>query len=93
MANWLLIFSALLIVVNLTAFILVGMDKKRSVENTDRIREVYLFFIAIFFASLGVLLGMYFFRNKTRKVYFPLGIGLLMLEQAALLILLAQRFS
>jgi len=89
MTNGLLIFYGGLAAVNLIAFTLVGVDKKRSVDNNERIPEVYYFFIAIFFASLGVLLGMLFFHHKTRKIYFPLGIGLLILEQGALLILLS----
>jgi uncharacterized membrane protein YsdA (DUF1294 family) len=90
MESNLFIFYLVLAAINLVAFILVGIDKKRSVENSERIREVYLFFIAIFFASLGVFLGMLFFRNKTRKIYFLLGIGLLIIEQALLLTLLAR---
>lgn len=74
--------------VNLIAFIFVGVDKKRSVDNAERIPEVYLFFIAIFFASLGVFLGMLFFRHKTQKIYFLLGMVLLIMEQAALLVLI-----
>ncbi|MEJ0021251.1 MAG: DUF1294 domain-containing protein [Candidatus Doudnabacteria bacterium] len=93
MTNGLLIFYGGLAAVNLLAFILVGIDKKSSVDNTERIPEVYYFFIAIFFASLGVLLGMIFFHHKTRKFYFPLGISLLILEQAALLIFLSKIVS
>lgn len=93
MSNNLLIFYAVLAAVNIIAFIFVGVDKKRSVDNSERIPEVYYFFIAVFFASLGVLLGMLFFHHKTRKIYFPLGIGLLILEQTALLILLSRNFS
>ena len=84
------IFYILLVIVNLIGFVLVGLDKKRSTGEHDRVPEVYLFVIAIFFASLGVLVGMYFFHHKTRKIYFPIGLGLLMLEQIALLVLLAQ---
>ena len=73
MSNNLLIFFVVLAVINFIAFVLVGMDKKRSVYNEERIREVYYFFIAVFFASLGVFLGMFFFRHKTRKIYFPVG--------------------
>ena len=90
MTNNLLILSCLLVLVNLIAFVLVGIDKKRSVHNAERVPEVYLFFIAVFFAALGVGLGMLWFRHKTRKLYFVVGMGLLFLEQAALLILLAQ---
>ena len=88
MENSLLIFYLVLGAINLIAFILVGVDKKRSVEHNERIREVYLFFIAIFFASLGVFLGMLFFRNKTRKFYFLAGMIILMTEQGLLLALL-----
>ncbi len=91
MADNLLIFFIVLGAINLIAFILVGVDKKRSAQNNERVPEVYLFFIAIFFASLGVLLGMYYFHHKTRKIYFPVGLGLLMLEQAALLIFISEK--
>jgi len=84
------LFFALLAAINLMAFIWVGIDKKRSIQNSERVPEVYLFFISIFFASLGVFLGMLFFRHKTRKFYFPLGIGLLILEQSLLLILISR---
>jgi uncharacterized membrane protein YsdA (DUF1294 family) len=90
MTNSLITIYAAIIAINLIAFILVGIDKKRSRDDTERIREVYLFFIAIFFASLGVFLGMLFFRHKTKKIYFPLGIGLLFAEQITLIILLSK---
>jgi uncharacterized membrane protein YsdA (DUF1294 family) len=93
MSNGALILLVGFLAINLVAFILVGFDKKRSVDNQERIREVYYFFLAVFFASLGVFLGMFFFRHKTRKIYFPLGIGLLMLEQAALLFFLYRNIS
>jgi len=83
-------FFICLLTINLGAFIWVGVDKKRSVKHSERVPEVYLFFIAIFFASLGVFLGMLFFRHKTRKIYFPLGIGLLFVEQILLLVLLTR---
>ena len=91
MENSLSIFYIVLGAVNLIAFVLVGLDKKRSVYNQDRVPEVYLFVISIFFASLGVLAGMYYFHHKTRKIYFPVGLGLLMLEQITLLVLIAQK--
>ena len=83
----------LLTIVNLVAFIWVGVDKKKSINHSERVPEVYLFFIAIFFASLGVFLGMLFFRHKTRKIYFPLGIGILFIEQSVLLLLLSKIYG
>jgi uncharacterized membrane protein YsdA (DUF1294 family) len=42
---------------------------------------------------VGVLLGMLVFRHKTSKLYFPLGIGFLLLEQLALIYLLLTVFG
>lgn len=81
---WLII---ILILWNLVAFILVGFDKQRSIAQERRVPEVYLFFVAVLFASLGVFAGMYSFRHKTRKSYFPIGIGILLVQQIALVAL------
>ena len=85
MADNQFLFYTLIALANFAGFVLVGVDKKRSHEHQDRLPEVYLFFVSIFFASLGVLTGMYFFRHKTRKFYFPFGISLLLIEQLFLL--------
>ncbi len=86
-----LLFLALLII-NAAGFAAVGLDKKKSVQGGERYSEVSFFLWAVFFGSLGVFLGMFAFRHKTRKIYFPLGIGLLLLEQIALLMLARQVF-
>lgn len=91
MENTSLLLFVTLALINLGAFIYVGVDKRKSINHTERVPEVYLFFISIFFASLGVFLGMIYFRHKTRKIYFPLGIGLLFLEQVALLLFIYAR--
>ncbi len=70
---------------NIVAFFMVGMDKRKSVQGNERVPEVFFFVWSIFFASLGVLLGMFVFHHKTRKWYFPFGISILLLEQASLL--------
>lgn len=70
--------------INAIAFVLVGVDKSRSIDREERVPEVYFFFLATCFASLGVLLGMFAFRHKTRKMYFPLGISFLLLQQISL---------
>ena len=90
--NNLLIFFIILAAINLAAFILVGMDKKRSRLDDERVPEVYLFVISIFFATLGVLVAMYYFHHKIRKPYFPIGLGCLALEQVVLLVLLAEKY-
>jgi uncharacterized membrane protein YsdA (DUF1294 family) len=81
---WLL--PAALVIINIFSFISVGLDKKRSVDQARRLPEVFLFFISIFFASPGVFVGIFLFRHKTKKLYFPVGIGLLLIEQTFLVI-------
>lgn len=85
--------SAFIILVNIVAFILVGVDKKKSVVHSERVPEVYFFFLASCFASLGVLLGMFVFHHKTQKIYFPVGIGLLLLQQITLVLFLTGALS
>jgi len=54
--------------------------------NEERISRSLLFFIAIFFASLGSNFGNVYCRHKTRKIYFPLGMDYLFWKQAYLLV-------
>lgn len=82
-----------LLILNIASFIIVGADKKKSVYGDTRIPEVSFFVWSVFFASLGVLLGMFFFHHKTRKWYFTFGIGLLVLQQALLIFLLTKFIS
>jgi uncharacterized membrane protein YsdA (DUF1294 family) len=86
MENFGLYIAILLGIVNLVSFVLVGVDKSRSVDREERVPEVYFFFLASCFASIGVLLGMFIFHHKTRKIYFPLGISLLLLQQMFLVL-------
>ncbi len=79
--------AVILGLINLATFMMVGWDKRRSLKQADRLPEALLFFAATAFGSLGVFLGMFAFRHKTRKIYFPLGIGLLLGQQAWLLYL------
>ncbi len=79
-----LILFAIILVINLVSFFFIGIDKKRSLTNSERFREVDFFVWAIFFGSLGVLSGMLFFRHKTQKLKFIFGISILLLQQIVL---------
>ena len=81
--QWWIVFA--LVVLNPFGLFLVWFDKQRSLSGRDgRVPEVYFFLTAVFFASLGIFLGLFAFRHKTRKTYFPLGLGFLCLEQCLL---------
>lgn len=74
------------LVVNVTAFLVMLWDKMQSRKSgAERISEGLLFFMATMFGSVGVYLGMFVFRHKTRKWYFLIGIPMLILENIVLL--------
>ena len=72
-----------LIAVNVLAFVLMGLDKRRAKKNAWRIPERILFLPVIFGGALGGVAGMRLFRHKTRHWYFQYGFHLLMLLQLA----------
>jgi uncharacterized membrane protein YsdA (DUF1294 family) len=92
MENPLFLLWPALAAVNIFSFALVGFDKKKSFEQGERSPEVLFFLLAVLFGSLGVFLGIFVFHHKTRKVYFPVGIGLMLIQQIALLYLLSKNF-
>ena len=73
-----------LLAVNLAAFLLMGIDKRRAKMDAWRISDKALFLPAILGGALGGILGMRTFRHKTRHWYFRFGFPLLLLAQVAL---------
>ncbi len=80
-----------LLVSNLLAFALMGLDKARAGRGKWRISEKTLFLFPLLGGALGGLLGMMTFHHKTRKWYFVWGFFLLALGQ--LLAILKMRIS
>ena len=75
-------------VVNLAAFALMGVDKRRAKRGAWRIPERTLFLPAILGGSPGAILGMQMFRHKTRHRQFAVGIPLILLVQLVIVVLL-----
>lgn len=69
------------ILINLIGFIMMGLDKRRAIKRRWRIPERKLFGIALIFGSIGVLIGMYVFRHKTRHLSFAIGIPAILVIQ------------
>jgi len=75
--------------INSLAFFVMLVDKiKSQKKNAERISEGMLFFMATFFGSIGVYLGMFAFRHKTQKWYFLFGIPMLIIQNSAFLFLI-----
>lgn len=76
--------------INAAAFLVMAWDKRQSRQNgAERISEGLLFFMATAFGALGVFLGMFAFRHKTRVWYFLLGIPLAFVSNLAFLAVLS----
>ena len=78
----------MLLVMNLAAFALMGIDKLKAKAGAWRIPEKTLFLVTALFGGLGGTLGMSFFRHKTRHWYFKFGFPALLVIQIALLALI-----
>jgi len=86
------VLIGILAAINFYAFFVMARDKRKAVKgsNLKRTSEGYVFFLAILFGSVGVYLGMLAFRHKTKKLYFQVGIPLLIAQNAATLYLLRE---
>ena len=74
----------LLVVINLIAFTLFGVDKHKARHDLWRIPEKTLFLFAILGGSVGAFLGMKFFRHKTKHKRFSIGLPLIFVLQLLL---------
>ena len=59
-----------LLAVNVLTVLLFGLDKYKAVKGKFRIPERTLFLLMAVGGGLGSILGMFFFRHKTRKKHF-----------------------
>ncbi len=74
--------------VNCALFVLMGVDKYRSIRGAWRIPEATLFTLAILGGGLGGTFGMYSFRHKTQHMKFVIGFPAITIVQWALIIML-----
>ena len=75
-----------LIIINIVTFITFGLDKYYAIRNKYRISEATLFFLCLIGGSFLGFAGMKVFRHKTKKLYFVIGIPLIMIIEAIVLI-------
>ncbi len=73
-----------LAVMNVAAFVMMGVDKRRARRGRWRISEKALFAAALAGGSAGAILGMQIFRHKTRHWYFVWGMPAILALQLVL---------
>ena len=76
----------ILVLTNLAAFLLMGIDKRRAVRDVWRIPERTLLTACGLFAAAGGLIGMHVFHHKTRKLKFSVGVPVMLVVQIAAVI-------
>ena len=87
MKNTILIIAAIvLVVMNIAAYVLMGVDKKRAKAGAWRIPEKTLFLVTGLFGGLGGTLGMFLLRHKTKHWYFRFGFPAMLVAQVVLLV-------
>ena len=73
-----------LFAINLLAFLVMMLDKMKSTNpKAERFSERALFLLAFIFGAIGIYIGMFTFRHKTRKWSFKIGIPLLIVLNVA----------
>ncbi len=58
------------LLVNVFAFFLFGLDKRKSKRKQYRIPEKVLFLVTFLGGSFGSLFGMFYFHHKNKKKKF-----------------------
>lgn len=74
-------FLFYLVFINILAFIVYGIDKRKAVCAQWRISEKTLLGLAVLGGSAGSLLGMRVFHHKTRKPKFYLGVPAILIAE------------
>lgn len=80
-----------LLIINAAGFLVMTIDKLYARKNMWRIPERTLLGVAAIGGSIGVWLGMYAIRHKTRHAKFVIGVPLILSLQILLALWLLTR--
>ena len=75
-----------ILVMSIVAFCVCGADKFAAQRQKSRVPEKVLFLLSALGGRVGMYLGMFTFRHKTKHWYFVVGIPAIILVQAALIL-------
>ena len=77
-----------LLAVNITSFLLYGIDKYKAKKGRWRISEITLLLMAVIGGSIGAWAGMRLWHHKTMHKKFKYGIPVIIIMQVALAVYL-----
>ena len=70
-----------LLSINLIGILIMLIDKRKAIKGSWRIPEKSLLVVAMLGGGVGTLIGMYWFRHKTKKLKFTIGFPLILLTE------------
>ena len=88
MKDFLPFIEVYLVIINIFAFIIYGIDKNKAKRHQYRISEGFLIFIAAIGGSLGAVMAMIFFSHKTKHRKFTVTVPVLLAVHTAMFCLL-----
>lgn len=80
-----LILIVYLLIINFLGLYMMRDDKMRAMHKKWRISEKALFTVGVLGGSMGILVGMYLFRHKTKHWYFVVGMPFILILQVVLM--------
>jgi uncharacterized membrane protein YsdA (DUF1294 family) len=82
-----------LVSINLIAFVLYGIDKKRAIRKECRISECVLLWMARLGGGIGCWLGIKLFRHKTKHAKFMIVVPLWMFVWMAAIVFVVMKLG
>ena len=81
-----------LVIINVIAFVVYGIDKRKAKKHLWRIPEATLIGLAFIGGSVGAFLGMRIFHHKTKHIKFYVGVPAIFMIEIAIAIFLKVKF-
>ena len=82
-----------LVIINVIAFIIYGIDKRKAKKHLWRIPEATLIGLALMGGSVGAFLGMRLFHHKTKHIKFYVGVPAIFIIEMAMAIIIIVKFQ
>lgn len=70
-----------LLSINLIGILIMLIDKRKAMKGSWRIPEKSLLIVAMLGGSIGTMIGMYWFRHKTKKLKFTIGFPVILITE------------
>ena len=92
MNEW-IVFAVALAIWNIITFVLYGADKQKARKQKRRISEATLTLCAFSMGGAGALLGVSFFRHKTKHLKFKLLVPIAFILNIVIVALILHHFG